>query len=396
MSKKSFIEFNLSENINNALEKAQFSKPTDIQSAAIDHIINGKDLLASAPTGSGKTAAYSIPIIEKLQNSTRKPLKVLILVPTRELADQVFNNFKIIGKYSNIFALPIYGGSSLRFQTSKILGGIQILIACPGRLIDLMSQGIVKLDTIEHCVIDEMDKMIDMGFIGDIKHIISRTPANSQKIFFSATINDEAQKIAESFLKSPEIIKLSNNEVKKEIDHFLINTKEHLKFKIAVKLIKRKKYPKTIIFCNTQDQVQVLAKQLESASIDCRPLEGSMNQDDRRITIAQYRRGKFNIIISTNVMSRGIDISEVELVINYDFPENKETYIHRIGRTSRHERVGEAISIVTPNDRYFVSKIEETLGQHIKELHFDIESHVKKKVNKKSKNNKKSKKNNKL
>ncbi len=350
-----FENLNLLPQILSSLKAKGYTQPTPIQERSIPHILEGKDICGSAQTGTGKTAAFALPMLQLLFNSKahqRKGLKALILAPTRELAQQISDSFRDYGKGLHLRHTVIYGGVSQHGQTNALRSGVDIVIATPGRLLDLMEQGFVHLNTIEFFVLDEVDRMLDMGFINDIKKIIAKLPSKKQTLFFSATMPVEIKKLSDSLLKNPVIVQTAPAStaavtVKQYVYHVKTeNKKALLKF-----ILDKESKPHVLVFTRTKRGADKLAKSLNADGIKAEAIHGNKSQNARQKALDRFKNRQISMLIATDVASRGLDITEISHVINFDLPEEAETYIHRIGRTGRAGYSGIAISFCSPDER---------------------------------------------
>jgi superfamily II DNA/RNA helicase len=359
-----FKELNLSENILSAVESAGYDSPTPIQKAAIPPAIEGKDVLGIAQTGTGKTASFTIPMLTKLERGrarARMP-RSLILAPTRELAAQVAESFEQLGKNHKLTIALLIGGVSFEEQFKKLDRGADVLIATPGRLMDHFSRGKVLLTGVEILVIDEADRMLDMGFIDDIKKICGLLPPKRQTMFFSATMPPEIQKFTQEFLKSPvkvEIERQSSTASTITQRFQFLNVDEKAKREEFRKAINEHEIENAIIFCNRKRDVEILYKSMSKHNYSVGALHGDMDQRQRMITLEKFRAGEITFLVASDVAARGLDIPNVGHVFNFDIPIHAEDYIHRIGRTGRAGRKGYAASLITPSDKKYLDAILE-------------------------------------
>ncbi|MBS1972017.1 MAG: DEAD/DEAH box helicase [Bdellovibrionales bacterium] len=366
-----FEKYHLSEDILRNLHDLGFFRTTDIQYKAIPSIQKGEDVLAIAQTGTGKTAAFAIPIINGIHaNKASKRalgIKCLVMVPTRELAQQIGEVFNSIAKHTKVRAFAVFGGVEQDAQIKKLQDGIDVLIATPGRMFELIREEYMNLHHIETLVLDEADRMLDLGFIDDVQAVKKRLPRNHQTLFFSATINAEIKKLAYSQVRSSAIrIQISPEDpVSKNITHSVMFVEMDDKRFFLAEFIQQNPEGKFIIFVRTRVRAERVAKALERAEISSRTLHGEKDQTDRMEVLRDFRNGKFNILIATDVSARGIDINDVTHVINYDLPENPENYVHRIGRTGRGFNKGIAVSFCAQEEKPLLADIEEAIGKQI-------------------------------
>lgn len=365
----SFGQFDLNENISKAIALCGYTEPTPIQAQSIPVILAGKDLIASAQTGTGKTAAFVLPALNLLcrQKST-KQTKILVLTPTRELASQITEAADIYGKFLKFNIVNLVGGMPYTAQIRALQRGADIIIATPGRLLDHIEQRRVDLSHVEMLVLDEADRMLDMGFIEDVEHIASLTPATRQTLLFSATVDKQLSYIVKDLMKNPTRIDLSKekitpNKIKQEL--YKANNLHH-KTRLLKHFLNDAAISKAIIFSATKINADRLALQLREVGLQAAALHGDLKQNVRNRTIDQLRRGKIQYLVATDVAARGIDIADLTHVINYDLPKFCEDYVHRIGRTGRAGREGVAISFVLPSETRNLQRIERYMGQRLK------------------------------
>ncbi|NOU94669.1 DEAD/DEAH box helicase [Paenibacillus sp. LMG 31456] len=365
MSSKSFKDYKLSEDILRALESLGYEQPTDVQSEVIPIALERKDLTVKSQTGSGKTAAFGIPICEMVDWEENKP-QALILTPTRELADQVKDDIKNIGRFKRIKATAVYGKQPFAKQKEELNQKCHVVVGTPGRVWDHIQRGTLDLERVEYLVIDEADEMLNMGFIEQVGAIIEELPEDRMTLLFSATLPKDVEKLCHQYMNNPLDIEIHTAEkTTAQIEHSLFVVKEASKFSLLKDITVVENPDSCIIFCRTQEQVEKVCKQLMEQDYPCDKIHGGMEQDDRFSVMNEFRRGKFRYLIATDVAARGIDISNITHVINYDLPVEKESYVHRIGRTGRAGKTGKAISFVTPNEDRFLANIESYLGFEI-------------------------------
>lgn len=365
-----FKELNIIEPILKALVKEGYDTPTPIQEQAIPIALNNSDILGCAQTGTGKTAAFSIPILQKLFNTNnsgrRKEIKALILTPTRELAIQIGESFAAYGTYTNLRHLVIFGGVGQRPQVNTLRGGVDILIATPGRLLDLMGQGYINLKSVEFFVLDEADRMLDMGFIHDIKRILPLLPKQKQTLFFSATMPKEIASLADSILHNP--VKVSVTPVSstvESIDQLLYFAEKQDKTDLLIELLKDKEKKSILVFSRTKHGADKISKNLVRAGIRCEAIHGNKSQNARQSTLSNFKEKTTRVLIATDIAARGIDIDQLSHVVNFDLPEVPETYVHRIGRTGRAGNSGIALSFCSPEEKGLLKDIQKLIGKQI-------------------------------
>ncbi|WP_236973794.1 DEAD/DEAH box helicase [Membranihabitans maritimus] len=366
-----FKDLHISTPILKALEIQGYSTPTEIQERSIPILLEGKDLLGCAQTGTGKTAAFSIPIIQQLSSPEKnskgkRKIKCLIVTPTRELALQIVENIRAYSKFTNLNSTVIFGGVKQKSQTDALRRGIDILVATPGRLLDLIGQGFINLDDIEHFVLDEADQMLDMGFIHDIKKIIAKLPAKRQSLFFSATMSKEIVELSKRILGNPEKITINPEQttaekVKQEL--FFVHKKD--KIKLLIDLLKKDNTDTVLVFSRTKHGANKIVKKLDRASIKAEAIHGNKSQNSRQRALKNFKTGRTKVLVATDIAARGIDVDELSHVINYDLPNVAETYVHRIGRTGRAGASGTAFSFCAADERPYLKDIQKLIKQEL-------------------------------
>lgn len=363
-----FNEFNLLEPIVSAVSDAGYITPTEIQQKAIPSILKGLDVLGCAQTGTGKTAAFAIPIIQKLANKPhKKGIQSLILTPTRELAIQIEDNFNMYAKYLPLKCIAIFGGVSQIKQVASIKNGVDVLIATPGRLLDLMNQKIVHLENIEILVLDEADRMLDMGFINDVKKILMRVPRKRQTLLFSATMPPTIKKFADSILHHPvEVTVTPVSSTAQTVDQSVYFVEKKEKTTLLINILKAQSINRSLVFTRTKHGADKLVKQLAQKGIHALAIHGNKSQNARQKALEDFKSSKIKILIATDIASRGIDIDELPHVINYELPNVAETYVHRIGRTGRAGREGVAVSFCSNEEKKDLKGIEKLIGFQMK------------------------------
>ena len=365
MGKKSFEDYQLSNEIVNALEQLGFNSPTEVQSKVIPLVLNKTDLVVKSQTGSGKTASYGIPICELIKWEENKP-QALILTPTRELAVQVKEDFTNIGRFKRIKAVAVYGKQPIAIQKTELKQKTHVVVGTPGRVLDHIERGTLSLEQIKYLVIDEEDEMLNMGFIDQVEAIIDEMPRNRTTMLFSATIPDEVKNLANQYMKAPTSIEIKATGLTTDkIDHSLFEVEEENKLSLLEDITIVQNPDSCIIFCRTKDRVDTLYDQLADLGYSCDKIHGGMEQDDRLHVMNDFKRGDFRYLIATDVAARGIDIDNITHVVNYDLPLEKESYVHRTGRTGRAGQKGKAITFVTPYEDRFLASIEEYIGFEI-------------------------------
>ncbi len=369
-----FDRYNISADIKKNLRTLGFKRPTDIQFKAIPSIMNGEDVMAIAQTGTGKTAAFAIPIINKIhdQKSSKRSvgIKCIVMVPTRELAQQIGGVFETIGKRTKTKAFALYGGVEQDPQIQKLQDGIDVLITTPGRMFDLINQGYVDLKNVDTLVLDEADRMLDLGFIDDIKYVKKMLKQRHQTLFFSATINKEIKKLAFSQVKSTAIrIQISPDDpVSKNVSHYVMTVKMDDKRFFLEQFIRDHPDSKIIVFVRTRVRAERVANAMSRVNIDSITIHGEKDQHKRTEVMNAFKDGQSNILIATDVSARGIDIPNVQFVINYDLPDVAENYVHRVGRTGRGVNKGTAISFCADEEKEILAEIQKMLKKDIEPI----------------------------
>lgn len=360
-----FAGFALSPAVHKGVAGAGFTVPRPIQAETIPAALEGRDVLGLAQTGTGKTAAFALPILERLL-ATRKPgPRALVLAPTRELANQIDTEIRLLAKFTPVKTAVVYGGVSFHRQVEALRRRPDIIVACPGRLLDLMGERAVRLDSIETLVLDEADHMFDMGFLPDLKRVISALPPVRQNLLFSATMPPEIRGLANQILKTPHVAELSRSTPAETIQHAICPVHESQKLDLLKHLLAGEGFDSAIIFTRTKHRAKRLADTLQKAGHRAAALQGNMSQAQRDRTMGDFRARRTRIMVATDIAARGLDIASVSHVINYDIPNTPDAYTHRIGRTGRSERSGKAFTLVTAEDRGAVRAIERKIGAPI-------------------------------
>ncbi len=365
---ESFSAYGLSSETLRSLERIGYVRPSLVQEKALGHALDGKDLICQAKTGSGKTAIFAITIVERIDAGS-SGIQALVLAPTRELAIQVTNEINRIGYYRGIKAITIYGGQDIRVQFKKLKEKPRVIVCTPGRLLDHVRRGSIKLDDVRFLVIDEADKMLEIGFLDDIRFVLRRVSDDAQLMLFSATMPSEIIQLAKNYLKNPYVLRISEDEL--SVDHIhqvAYKVKEREKLRALINLLYRNKSKKILIFTNTKKFGKYLFSKLKDKGFYVRFLSGDLKQETREKILYWFRRKGSRILVASDVASRGLDIVDIDLIINYDFPRYDKLYVHRIGRTGRFGRAGFAISLVTPLDEKYFQLIKSRNNIEIKNL----------------------------
>ena len=365
----SFNQLNLSIEIMRAIADQGYTEPTPIQIQAIPLILDGKDIMGGAQTGTGKTAGFTLPMLHRLQphasnsaSPAKHPIRALILVPTRELAAQVLESVKIYSKYLPLKSTVVYGGVHMDPQIKDLRAGVDILVATPGRLLDHIQQKTINLSKVEILVLDEADRMLDMGFLPDIKHILSLMPEQRQSLMFSATFSEEIKKLADTLLRKPVLIEVTrSNSITELVTHSVYLIHKDYKPNLLTHIIKSQNLRQVLVFVRTKYGANQLARQLERDDITATAIHGDKSQPQRTQALAEFKLGSVCVLVATDVAARGIDIEDLPHVINFELPNTPEDYIHRIGRTGRAGTKGEAISLVCDEEKELLTDIEKLL-----------------------------------
>lgn len=365
-----FKDLDIIKPILKAVEEAGYEKPTEIQKNSIPVVLKGKDILGCAQTGTGKTAAFAIPILQNIaadkEKNNDRNIKALIVAPTRELAIQIEENFAMYSKYLDIKDTVIFGGVNQSSQVRKINAGVDILVATPGRLLDLSNQKHVDLKNVKYFVLDEADRMLDMGMIHDVKKIISRLPKERQNLLFSATMPKEVMKLVNSILKNP--VKVEVQPVSSTVEIIsqgVYHVPKKNKKSLLIHLLKDESIKSVIVFSRTKHGANKIAKDLEKAGITAAAIHGNKSQNQRQLALNNFKEGSIRVLVATDIAARGIDIDELSHVINYDLPDVAETYVHRIGRTGRAGASGVAITFCDEEEKAMFRSIEKVIGKSI-------------------------------
>ncbi|MBT2869414.1 DEAD/DEAH box helicase [Chromobacterium violaceum] len=366
-----FSELGLSPEILRAIDEQGYSQPTPIQEKAIPLVLSGRDLLAAAQTGTGKTAAFMLPILERLKkfantsvSPAMHPIRALVLSPTRELADQIGVNVQTYTKYLPLRATTVFGGVNMDPQTQELRRGVEILIATPGRLLDHIQQKTVQLNKVEVLVLDEGDRMLDMGFIQDIRKIMGMLPKERQTLLFSATFAPEIKRLAADFMHAPQTVEVARqNATNDQVEQLVFQVDNFKKRQLLAHLIRSREMSQVIVFCKTKISADQLARDLKRDGLDAEAIHGDKTQGARLETLAGFKEGKLRVLVATDVAARGLDISELPYVVNFELPTSPEDYVHRIGRTGRAGAKGIAISLMCPDESRQHEAIEKLTKQ---------------------------------
>jgi len=368
-----FEDLEIMEPILKALREEKYETPTPIQAKAIPLILQRKDVMGSAQTGTGKTAAFAIPILQLLKLDGReknsRKVKALVITPTRELAIQIGESFSTYGRHTGIKNTVIYGGVNQHAQTEALKRGVDVLVATPGRLLDLMDQGFISLKDIEYFVLDEADRMLDMGFIHDIRKIIARLPKERQSLFFSATMPKNIVELSRQILRKPVKVEVSPvSSAAETVQHYLYYTNKSNKKNLLLHILKDQDIDQVLLFSRTKHGADKIARNLKKKQIHTAAIHGDKSQNQRQKSLNQFKEGNVRVLVATDIAARGIDIDSLKYVINYDLPNVAETYVHRIGRSGRAGEEGTAISLCEPEENAYLKDIEKLIDQKIEKV----------------------------
>ncbi|MBU0664634.1 MAG: DEAD/DEAH box helicase [Proteobacteria bacterium] len=361
----SFTVFNFHPHIATAIQECGYTIPTPIQQQAIPPVLEGRDLLGLAQTGTGKTAAFVLPTLQRLLDGPRKSIRALIVAPTRELAEQIHSYIEKMAHMTNLRSAVIYGGVSKVTQVKKIRAGVEIIVACPGRLLDHMNDRAINLANVEILILDEADHMFDKGFLPDIRRILKSIPKKRQSLVFSATMPQEIRHLAEDILTNPATVQINHTKAAASISHALIPVEQKRKTDLLKNILEQKGMTTTLVFTKTKYKAKNVAQQLENSGYRATSLQGNLSQSKRQQALDGFKNGTYNILVATDIAARGIDVSGISHVINYDVPDTAEAYTHRTGRTGRAACTGEAFTFITADDDKIIKMIEQTLGKRI-------------------------------
>jgi ATP-dependent RNA helicase RhlE len=360
-----FNRFNFHPDVASGVVAAGYVTPTPIQSQAIPPVLQGRDVMGLAQTGTGKTAAFALPILHRLMTGGRGYVRALVIAPTRELAEQISESIGSLGRQTRLRSVTVYGGVAVNQQVEKLRRGAEIVVACPGRLLDHMNQRTIDLSRLEVLVLDEADHMFDMGFLPDIKRILKQLPQRRQTLLFSATMPKEIRHLANDILNEPVTFDVGATLPAVTVSHALYPVAQHLKTPLLLELLNNTNTESVLIFTRTKHRAKRLGEQLVKAGYRTASLQGNLSQPRRQAAMNGFRSGAFQILVATDIAARGIDVTQISHVINYDIPNTTDAYIHRIGRTGRAARSGDAYTLVTGEDKDMVRSIERVLGGQI-------------------------------
>ncbi|MBW2471900.1 MAG: DEAD/DEAH box helicase [Deltaproteobacteria bacterium] len=360
-----FNHFDFHAKITAGIRACNYEIPTPIQEKAIPEILEGRDILGLAQTGTGKTAAFVLPILQRMLKGQRRKIRTLIVAPTRELAEQIHGEITRLARQTGLRSLAVYGGVGKPAQAKKLRAGVDIVVACPGRLLDHLRDRTFNLSGVEHLILDEGDHMFDMGFLPDIRRILKFLPAKRQNLLFSATMPGEILHLAEDVLDNPVRIQIGHSRPTTTVSQMLYAVDQNGKVSLLKEIMAGKDMASTLIFTRTKHRAQSLASQLQKAGYAATSLQGNLSQQKRQKALNGFRRGEFKVLVATDIAARGIDVSNISHVINFDMPATVDAYTHRIGRTGRAACTGKAFTFASREDRKIVSQIERTLGEKL-------------------------------
>jgi ATP-dependent RNA helicase RhlE len=360
-----FNDFDFHPNVASGVKAAGYVTPTPIQTQAIPPVLKGHDVMGLAQTGTGKTAAFVLPILHRLMQGPRGRVRALIIAPTRELAQQIHEAIGSLGRQTRLRSATVYGGVGMNPQTEKLRNGAEIVVACPGRLLDHINQRTINLSHLEVLVLDEADRMFDMGFLPDIRRIIRQLPARRQTLLFSATMPDDIRRLANEVLHAPVTVQVDHTEPLNTVAHALYPVDQHLKTALLLELLRHTDTESVLIFTRTKHRAKRIGQQLENSGYRAASLQGNLSQNRRQAALDGFRDGSYQVLVATDIAARGIDVSSISHVINYDMPDTADAYTHRIGRTGRAAKTGDAFTFITREDGDMVRSIERVLGEKV-------------------------------
>ncbi len=360
-----FDSFNLHPRVAAGIRQVGYVSPTPIQKQAIPVVMQGRDVMGLAQTGTGKTAAFGLPILHRLMDGPRGHVRALILAPTRELAEQINDAISDMGRQTGLRSVTIYGGVNINPQIQKLRAGAEIVVACPGRLLDHLGQGTIDLSRVEVAVLDEADRMFDMGFLPDIRRIVKQLPTKRQTLLFSATMPDDVRQLTREVLRDPVTVQIGHMAPVQTVSHALYPVPQHLKTALLLELLKSIHMESVLVFTRTKHRARRVAQQLSKAGYETTSLQGNLSQNRRRAAMEGFRNGSYQIMVATDIAARGIDVEQISHVINYDIPDTVDAYTHRIGRTGRAAKTGDAFTLITREDDEMVRAVEAKLKTRI-------------------------------
>jgi ATP-dependent RNA helicase RhlE len=360
-----FSPFNLDPKLRRGIAAAGFTQPRPIQIEAVPAALEGRDVLGLAQTGTGKTAAFALPVLERMLQAPKPGPRALVVAPTRELAAQISAEIESLARFTRIRVATVFGGVSAHRQRAALSRRPEILVACPGRLLDLLQQGAVRLDRIEILILDEADHMFDMGFLPDIRRVLASLPRDRQNLLFSATMPNEIRRLANQILHAPKVIDVAHKRPLSTIEHTLYPVDSVQKLDLLRHLLGEVQSASAIVFTRTKHRARKLARQLSSSGYRAVALQGNMSQGQRERAMNGFRKRRFEVLVATDIAARGLDVQQVSHVVNFDMPNTADAYTHRIGRTGRADRQGKAYTFVTADDHRMVTQVERRIGSKI-------------------------------
>lgn len=368
-----FDDFSFAPSVRAGVVAAGYQTPTPIQEKALPLVLAGRDVMGLAQTGTGKTAAFALPILNRIVSDKKQGRRVraLIVAPTRELAEQINDSFLSLGKETGVRTATVYGGVKINPQITKLRDGVDVVVACPGRLLDHMTQGTIDLTRLEFLVLDEADQMFDMGFLPDIRKILKQLPFDRQTLLFSATMPDDIKKLSGEALRNPEVVQIGRVSAAQTVAHALYPVRNHLKTALLLEILKHTDTGSVLVFTRTKHRAKRVGEQIEKAGYKAASLQGNLSQNRRQAALDGFKDGTFQVLVATDIAARGIDVSGVSHVINYDIPDTTEAYIHRIGRTGRAAQTGDAFTLVDREDEAAIRSIERAVGKAIERRTMD-------------------------
>ncbi len=365
-----FNDFQLHPSVAAGITAAGYSTPTPIQIQVIPRAMQGQDLIGLAQTGTGKTAAYALPLLDRLMKRTNRNIRALIIAPTRELAEQIHQDIKTLGCQTRLRSLAIYGGVGLNPQIRELRQGAEIVVACPGRLIDHINRGNLDFSSLEVLILDEADQMLDMGFIPDIRRILKHIPRDRQTLMFSATMPGEIRKLTNEMVRKAVTVQVGNPAPADTVSHTHFPITQSLKTSLLLRILKDPQIGSVLVFTRTKHRAKRLSEVLFSAGYGSTSIQGNLSQGRRQAALNGFRTGKYQILVATDIAARGIDVSGVSHVVNYDIPATAEAYIHRSGRTGRADHKGQAFNLITSEDQVILRSIDKLLGSRVERRTF--------------------------
>jgi ATP-dependent RNA helicase RhlE len=368
----SFSDFRLNPALQRGIADLGFTEPTPIQQAALPPALEGRDLLAAAMTGSGKTAVFALPILQRLTGRPGRGVRALVLTPTRELAAQVHEHLRALGRHTKVTSATVFGGVSAAPQLRALRAGVDVVVATPGRLLDHLGSGAARLEGVEILVLDEADRMLDMGFLPDVRRVLAQLPRKRQTMLFSATLPPPIVELASTLLVEPARIGVERRaQPATGVSQALLPVSEQLKRMLLLEVLRRDNIGMALVFTRTKHRANRLAQFLQSSGVACDRIHGNRSQAQRESALAGFKNGRLTVLVATDIAARGIDVRELPHVINFDVPGQPDDYIHRVGRTARAERTGHAITLVSPEEEPAVSAIERAVGRRLDRRRLD-------------------------